>query len=185
MVAAGLTVIAAALIYWRGLQATPEYVALRGARALFENVDMARGLPWQTDEFDELGISEEKAIYVLREMKKQYLSDARIVGKGRYLTIKGKDAYVFDVEVKPGVVVTSAVTVINQDGKGYLQLGDLILTYRNVIYAAARKTSPSGEADRTCLNGASQMLIDNGVPGYWDMTHNRFEPWPIVEPGTT
>jgi len=185
MVAAGLIVIAAALTYWRGLQATPEYVSLRGARVLFEDVDLARGLPWQTDELEELGIGEEKAIYVLGEMKRTYLPNARMVGKGRYVAVKGKDAYVFDVEVEPGVVVTAAVTVISQDGKGYLQLGDLILTYRNVIYAAARKSSPSGEADRSCLNGASRMLIDNGVPGYWDMTHNRFEPWPIVEPGTT
>jgi hypothetical protein len=185
MVAAGLMVIAAALLYWRGLQSTPEYVASRGARALFEDNGLVQGLPWQPDELGLLGIDEKKAQFVLGEIKRGYLNGARTVNKGRFVEVKGNDAYVFDVEVEPGLVVSAAVVVITEDGKGYVQFSDLVATYRNVIYAAERERSPSGTADRSCLNGVSQILIDNGVGRYFDFTHNAFLDWPIVEPGTT
>ena len=173
MHATAVVLVVCSLGYWVHLQGTPEYVAMRGARALFENPDSAHGLPWQPDEMKELGLSDDKAVEVLKMIRSNFTSGATIVS-GEFLKVTGKDAYVVKVKAANGAVVDVPVVVIEQNGKGVIMLGDLVLSARYFYFESQRQKSGASEV---VLNDFSQKLTALGVKGYYDGPFGRLEAW--------
>jgi hypothetical protein len=174
MHATGLVLVVCAVGYWIHLQGTPAYVAMRGARALFEDASAARGLPWQADEARALGYDDEKAFETLKMVRSEFTAGAEIVDGGEFLKVTGKDAYIVKVRTKSGDVVDVPIVVIDQAGRGVIQLGDLILAAR-VFYFEEQKRGKGASED--VLNPFSEKLTALGIEGYYDVPFNRIEPW--------
>ncbi len=170
--------------YWFHMQGTPQYVAMRGARALFEDPGMAEGMPWQTDEFRAIKLDEAKALNALQIVHSEFLQGAQIVDGGEFHKVTGKDAYFVRVATPEGAIVEVPLTVIDQDGKGVMQFGDLIVTAR-LYYYEAHKARGGDPADKSVLNAISNRLVELGIPGYFNIAFNELEPWKSYEPAKT
>lgn len=175
----GVLVTGGAVAYWVDLQGRPEYVAARCARALFSDPEGLRGVPWQIDEMEALGITEDQAVGALVEIKRRYLPDARIASFIEFYDQTGKDSMHVKVEAKPGVFVTVPISVINEGGRGVVQYGDLVMAYRYVIMKASAPGVEGIPDDRMILNGVSDILFSKGIPGYYNLKHGEIEPWVV------
>ena len=176
MHALGLCVIAGALWFWLRLQGTPRYVALKGANALFGG-GSPDSLPLHEGELAELGVSKEHACDILEKIQHNYLPGAKIVSEPEFRAQPGKDVLAFQVEVRPGQVARTAVEVIDEDGRGVVMFGDLVASMRAALYYAAEAADEPGPY-YDAINGISDLLVAEGVEGYWDMANNRLSNWP-------
>lgn len=181
MHAVGVSLIGASVWYWVSLQGTPEYIALRGARILFEDPDAAKGMPWQPDELRALKIDEKTAEKTLKMIYTNFTGKGKLLRGSEFHKVVGKDTLVVSVVDEDGAVVQVPITVINQDGKGVMQFGDLILTARLYCYEQ-QKQRFGPDADKSVLNKISEMLFDLGIAGYYDISYNSMEPWKSYEP---
>lgn len=179
MIAAGLGLTLAGIAFWHWLQGTPEYVAVRAADILVADPGGVVGLPLQKDDLAGMGISAEQGAAALKKLKDRFLPEARIVSSGKYLVQPGKNGYLFKVEVSPGTVIDATLPVIDDNGKGVIQFGDLVMVYRSLI----SRSGGSGTAlERAKLDEASRILVESGIKGYYDLSHNQIEPWPTYGP---
>ncbi len=176
MHAVGLCLIVVAVVFWSRLQASPRFVALRAANALYGNASLA-SLTFHPDELRELGLSDREAVAILEKIRSQYLPSARIVSEPEFRKQPGRDVLSFQVEVCPGARSLSVVEVISEDGRGVLLFGDLVSSYRASLYRAEVQGA-AREKNFEALNGIRRILIDSGVAGYWDITHNKLDAWP-------
>lgn len=174
MHATGLVLVACSVGYWVWLQGTPAYIAMRGAEAVFADPDAADGLPWQIEEVRVLGYNDKKAVETLEMIREEYLQGAELVSGGEFLKVVGKDAYMAKVRTPEGKIIDVPVVVIDQNGRGIVQLSDLISAAR--IYYYERERIEKG-AGKDVLNGFSQKLVASGLAGYYDVPFDKIQPW--------
>ena len=181
MHATGVVLVACAVTYWFRLQGTPAYVAMRGAQALFSDPSRADGLPWQPDEMKALGYDNEKAVAVLKAVQAEFLKGAKLETGGEFLQVTGKDGYIAKVRTPDGKVVDVPIVVIDQSGRGVIQLSDLLASAR-VYYFEVARNDPS--ANESVLNSFSERLIALGIEGYYDVPFDEIQKWKNYEPET-
>lgn len=172
----GLCLIVVAVVAWTRLQASPRYVVQRAANAIYGTGSL-QAIDFHPDELRELGLTHSEAVAILKEIRTQYVPDARIASRPEFRKQPGRDVLSFRAEMRPGVFVDAALEVIDENGRGVLLFGDLVSSYRASLYRADAEGA-AREQNFEALNGIRKVLIDSGVDGYWDISRNRLDAWP-------
>jgi hypothetical protein len=172
----GVCLTAVGVVYWLRLQASPRFVVLRAANAIYGTGSLD-AVEFHPDELQELGLDHDEAVAILRRIREQCLPDVRMASAPEFRKQPGRDVLSFRAEMRPGVFVDAVIEVIDEDGRGVLLFGDLVSSYRASLYRA-EATGAAREQNFAALNGIREILIGSGVKGYWDITRNRFDAWP-------